>query len=152
MPFKVPFELLRPAGQRGPEWRAWLARLPVLVDECVERWARRIVRPLAPDHSLVLEVERADRSLAVLKLVLPEPEGEQEAEGLRRWDGHRAVRVFDADPERGALLLERVSPGRQLWRIDERDAMRVALALLPGLWSPLEAGHPFGRLAEPAPQ
>ena len=151
MPFSVPFELLRPAGRSGPEWRAWLARLPALVDECVQRWSLRIVRPLAADHSLVLEVERGDGSPAVLKLVLPEPEAEQEAEGLRRWDGHAAVRVLAADPERAALLLERVSPGRQLWSIDEGDAMRVAIALLPRLWVPLEDGHPFERVAELAP-
>ena len=152
MPFKVPVELLRPAGRRGPEWRAWLVGLPALVDECVQRWALRIVRPLAADHSLVLEVERGDRSPAVLKLVLPEPESGQEAEGLRRWDGHQAVRVLAADPERGALLLERVSPGRQLWTIDERDAMRVAIALLPRLWLPLEDGHPFEHVGELSPQ
>ena len=84
MPFSVPFELLRPAGRRGPEWRAWLARLPALVDECAQRWSLRIVRPRAADHSLILEVERDDRSPAVLKLALPEPEGEQEAEGDRK--------------------------------------------------------------------
>jgi streptomycin 6-kinase len=152
VPFRVPFELLRPAGRRGPEWSTWLARLPTLVDECVQRWALRIVRPLAADHSLLLEVERADRSPAVLKLALPEPESEQEAEGLRRWDGHSAVRLLEADPARGALLLERVLPGRQLWTIDERDAMTVALALLPRLWMPLEDGHPFERVAVLAPQ
>ena len=151
MPFNVPLELMRPAGHRGPEWIAWLDRLPALVDECAERWSLQVVRPLAADHSLVLEVERADRSPAVLKLALPEPEGAQEAEGLRRWDGHPAVRLLAADPPRAALLLERVSPGRQLWTIDEGAAFRVALALLPRLWLPLEDGHPFERVAELAP-
>ncbi len=152
MPFSVPFELLRPAGRRGPEWHAWLAGLPALVDECVQRWALRVLRPLAADHSLVLEVECDDRSLGVLKLVLPEPENEHEAEGLQRWNGHPAVRVLQADARRGALLLERVLPGRQLWMIDEPDAMRVAIALLPRLWVPLEDGHPFARVAELSPQ
>lgn len=152
MPFSVPFELLRSAGRSTPEWRAWLAQLPEIVDECVQRWALRIVRPLAADHSLVLEVERDDRSPAVLKLVLPEPENKQEAEALRRWNGHQAVRVLLADPERGLLLLERVSPGRQLWTIDERDALGVAFALLPRLWVPLESDHPFERVSELAPQ
>lgn len=151
MPFNVPLELMRPAGHRGPEWSAWLARLPALVDECAERWSLQVVRPLAADHSLVLEVERADRSPAVLKLTLPEPEGAQEAEGLRRWDGHPAVRLLAADPPRAALLLERVSPGRQLWTIDEGAAFRVALALLPRLWLPLEDGHPFERVTDLAP-
>lgn len=152
MPFTVPVDLLRPAGRRGPEWTAWLARLPGLVDECVERWSLEIVRPLAADHSLVLEVERADRGAAVLKLVLPEPEGEHEAAGLRRWGGRSAVRLLDADPARGALLLERVTPGLQLWRTGEPEAQRVALALLPRLWLPVEDGHPFERVAVLAPR
>ena len=152
MAFDIPRQLLRPAGRRDPERQAWLARLPALVAACVERWALRIGGPLAADHSLVFDVVCEDGSPAVLKLALPEPESEMEAEGLHRWDGHAAVRLLRADRELGALLLERVAPGRQLWTIDEPDAARVAMALLPRLWLPLEAGHPFERVAQLAPR
>lgn len=152
VPFKVPVELLRPTSRRGPEWKAWLARLPRLVDDCAARWSLEIVRPLAADHSLVLEVERGDRTAGVLKLAFPEPEGEHEAEGLRRWNGRSAVRVLEADPAVGALLLERITPGRQLWRSDEPAAHRVALALLPRLWLPVEDRHPFERVSILAPR
>ncbi|MGH2797583.1 MAG: aminoglycoside phosphotransferase family protein [Thermoleophilaceae bacterium] len=102
----APFAL----GQGGPG-RMWLERLPSLVAECAERWSLRLIRPLPTRHSLVAEVARADGSLALLQLTYPEPEGAQEAEGLRHWSGDGAVLVLEADPARSAMLLERLVSG-----------------------------------------
>lgn len=83
----------------------------------------------------------------MLKVLWPEPEGEHEAEGLRRWNGVvGAVRLFESDERRWALLLERLAPGTQLWERPEVEATDVAIGLLRRLWRPVEPDHPFERL------
>ena len=83
---------------------------------------------------------------AVLKIQFPDRESEHEAEALRVWDGHGAVRLLAHDAGRHALLLERCEPGTPLSEAGEDQALEVLTALLPGLWKP--AGSPFRSVAE----
>jgi streptomycin 6-kinase len=56
--------------------------------------------------------------------------------------------VLDADPDRGALLLERVEPGTMLTEITNDDeTVHVAASLLPKLWLPVPASHRLTPLA-----
>ena len=59
--------------------------------------------------------------------------------GLRRWDGHGAVRLLRADPARGALLLERLTT-EDLTEVWDEQAREVVNAM----WS-IEAGGPEAR-------
>jgi streptomycin 6-kinase len=80
-------------------------------------------------HSLV--VPAGD---AVLKLNAPADEdAKHEPHALGFWSGDGAVRLFDRDDDRGALLLERCRPGTRLWD-DRRDELGVVGDLLPRLW------------------
>jgi streptomycin 6-kinase len=95
-------------AERGPDWAAYVDRLPRLVREATEEWG--LVVDGEPTHgfgSLVLPVRRGEEA-AVLKLAFPDDEGEHEALGLQRLGGDGAVRLLSADPHRGALLLERL--------------------------------------------
>ncbi len=95
-------------AERGPDWAAFVERLPRLFREVTEEWG--LVVDGEPTHgfcSLVVPVRRGDEP-AVLKLALPDDEGEHEALGLQRWGGDGAVRLLSADPHRRALLLERL--------------------------------------------
>jgi streptomycin 6-kinase len=133
----------------SPEGRAWLTRLPRLADECAERWSLRLGAPFAYAFaSLALPVEREDGSSAVLKIQFPDREGEHEADALARWAGDGAVLLFDHDPERRALLIERCEPGTSLAGVSEEAALDAAIGLFPRLWVP--AGAPFRSLAEEA--
>lgn len=126
--------------------RAWLSRLPALVDACVERWSLRLGRPYEGSQvSIVFPVEVADRPPAVLKVQFPHKESEHEAEALRLWNGSGAARLFDYDPELHALLMEKCEPGDHLSAAPAEEALAVFAELLPRLW--IEAHEPFVSLS-----
>jgi len=84
---------------------------------------------------------------AILKLGMPHMEGEQELEGLRFWNGDPTVRLFEADYELGAMLIERCNPGNALHALPESEQDLVIASLLPRLWRSPSAPHPFRPLS-----
>jgi streptomycin 6-kinase len=145
-----------PSGLRW--WRSqpggadWLARLPRLAAECAELWRLEVDAAYAGSHvSLVAPATLSDGRLAVLKINFPDPESEQEPDGLAHWDGRGAVRLLSFDRERSALLVERCEPGTALWEVaDEDEANRIAAGVLRRLWRPPATEHPFRLLVEEA--
>jgi streptomycin 6-kinase len=125
-----------------PEGRAWLARVPGLLEECAEQWSLRLEEPIGNGFDAVV-VAAGD---VVLKLPFPHRESEHEAEALRVWDGDGAVRLLAHDPERHALLVERAWPGTYLTATGQETALDVFVDLLPRLWKP--AAAPFRPLAD----
>jgi streptomycin 6-kinase len=59
------------------------------------------------------------------------------------FDGRGMARLFDADRERGVLLLERVLPGESLKNESDENQIAVLASILRRLWRPLPDGHPF---------
>ncbi len=97
-------------ADRGPEWAAFVERLPRLFAELTAEWGLSVDGE--PTHgfcSLVVPVQREGEP-AVLKLGWPHDEGEHEGLALQHWAGNGAVRLLSADPHRSALLLERLHP------------------------------------------
>lgn len=134
-----------------PGGEAWLERLPRLAAELAERWSLRLGPPFEGHVSLVLEATRAGGGRAVLKLNFPEPESAEEADALALWAGDGAARLLAHDPERRALLVERLEPGTQLWAVaDEDEANRLATSVLRRLAVPVTGEHPFRPLATEA--
>ncbi|SFK63939.1 streptomycin 6-kinase [Streptomyces pini] len=128
----------------GPEW---LGRLPALIGELAERWE------LVPDEpftggsvSWVAPVRRADGSEAVLKVSWPHREAAGEGAALRLWGGRGAVRLYEHDAGRYALLLERCAPGTELGRaagLPAEERLLAGAEVLRELWSapvPPDAG------------
>lgn len=110
MSIALPESLLASAG-RGPDWAAWLDRLPRLVGELLEEWSLTPDGDPAHGHTaLVLPVRTAAGRPAALKVGWPHPEAEHEALALQHWHGRGAVLLLRADPHRWALLLERLHP------------------------------------------
>jgi streptomycin 6-kinase len=108
-PLLLPPDVLAFAG-RGPEWAAFVERLPRMFRELSEEWELAVDGEPAHGHSsLVVPVRRAGEP-AVLKLAFPDDESEHEALALQRLGGQGAVRLLSADPHRRALLLERLDP------------------------------------------
>jgi streptomycin 6-kinase len=145
---KTPLALDRWHGVPGGA--DWLASLPSIVEVCAERWSLRVGPPLEGGNvSLVLSVELADETPAVLKVNFPEPESEHEPDALRLWNGHGAVRLLAYDEPSRALLLERCQPGTPLWAVeDDEKATVIAAEVLRRLWRQPPADHPFRALAE----
>jgi streptomycin 6-kinase len=124
--------------------RAWLLRLPDLVEDCSREWDLGIGEPF--DHafaSLALRAVRGGQPV-VLKIAFPDRESEHEAEALRLWDGEGAVRLLGHDMERNAMLLERCEPGTPLADVEPEHALDVMIDLLPRSWR--SAGRPFRSL------
>lgn len=121
------------AGRPGEvDGDAWLAGLPALVAEHLERW------DLTPDgavrhgdNALVVPVRRADGERAVLKLTWPHPAARHEHLALRTWDGRGAVRLLAANPAADALLLERL--GEPLRQRSVLEACEVVGGLIAAL-------------------
>lgn len=95
----------------------WLRALPRSVEQHLDRWGLRRDETERVRHgecALVVPVTRQDGTPASLKLTWPHAEARHEHLALRRWGGRGAVRLLAADPVAGALLLERLDPGREL--------------------------------------
>ena len=115
----------------GASSRAWIAALPGLAADFLDRWALRLDGPAGHGMaSLVLPVIRADGTPAALKL---QPVSEQNAAapiGLRAWDGEGVVRLLDHDPDTGTMLLERLDAARPLSCVPSDTAALQILAEL----------------------
>jgi streptomycin 6-kinase len=125
LPFDIPSALAGYAD-RGPDWAAWVDSLPRLVRDVVEEWGLGYDGP--PRHgecALVVPVRTGDGCPAMLKLSFPDDESEHEYLGLRTWQGNGAVRLLRADPNRWALLLERLHAGEDLTGLWDIDACEV---------------------------
>lgn len=126
----------------------WIDELPMVVEACAERWSLTLGAPWTNSvASLTMPAER-DGEPVVLKIGIPDREGELEAEALRRLDGNGAVRLLDDDPASRAMLLERCIPGTPLTQAEPDAALGVVIGLLPRLW--IRAGALVRPLADEA--
>ncbi|MDX1873060.1 aminoglycoside phosphotransferase family protein [Mycolicibacterium sp. 120266] len=134
-------EAVTAMAARGPQWQAWVDRLPTLVSAQLDGW--NLVLDGAPRHgfcSIVLPVRTGDGDSAVLKVAFPDTESEHEHLALRRWGGSGAVRLLRADPHSRSLLLERLQDRNleELWDIEACEVVaglygRIHVAALPQL-------------------
>lgn len=138
----VPEALVASHGS-SPRGRAWLAALPALVRDLVDRWSLRPDGPVRNGMAgLVLPVVRPDGTPAVLKAQPVTEESAGTALGLRTWNGDGAVRLLDHDPATGGLLLERLDAARPLSAVpDDTEALGILADLLARLTAvPAPAG------------
>jgi streptomycin 6-kinase len=125
----------------------WRATVPSLLAECATAWGLTPGHAYAPGAAgYATRVSLPDGTPAVLKLIYPDRETEQEADALERWDGDGAVRLLARDDERRAVLLERAEPGTPLGE-GSPDPLGVLIDLLPRLW---KSGDGFRPLADEA--
>lgn len=121
----------------GPDWGAWLDRLPRLVDELLDEWELVVDgEPMCGFCSVVVPVRTAAGEAAVLKVGFDgDDEGEFEALMLQRAGGRGMVRLLRADPGRHALLLERVH-ARDLSTVGDTEACEIVAGLYPVIHRP----------------
>ena len=113
----------------GDSGRAWLLGLQAVVDRLVNQWDLQPGYAYSRSNvSLAMRVESRDYGSAVLKIPSIVNEGHLEAAALSLWNVKGAVRLYAADVESGAMLLERCEPGdtlescRDFERIDDVTA------------------------------
>jgi streptomycin 6-kinase len=99
----------------GAEAGPWCDALPRVVDECCRRWGLQLDEALSGGTSRVFIGRRRGGVGVVLKLTPDRTVADTEALALHAWAGTpQVVDLLDADPETGALLLEKVEPGAKL--------------------------------------
>ena len=95
---------------RGPDWAAWVDRLPALTSEVVALWQLRPESPWTHGYcSLVLPVRTPDGAAAMLKISFPDGESDERL-ALRRWSGDGRCDCSARTRTGGPLLLERLQP------------------------------------------
>ncbi|NSW53821.1 MAG: hypothetical protein HPY85_15065 [Anaerolineae bacterium] len=98
----------------------WLQALPSLVDCCVTRWELSDLR-LSDELSfnLVLFARHPKFGEVALKIGVPHTDLFSEIRSIRLFQGRGLCRCFDSDESLGAMLLERIVPGENLWSIND---------------------------------
>jgi streptomycin 6-kinase len=105
---EIPEDFARQLVDReGDPGRAWLASLPVVVDELLRRWRCTPTAPITRGHlGIILPVQRHDGSPAVLKVSFTHPVNMYEAHAYAVWGGRGAVLLYERDDAKLAMLLE----------------------------------------------
>ena len=152
MPF-IPEDFARAvAAQHGEAGRLWLGRLPALVERCAARWSLRVGPPFTPlSYNYAAPASGPGGERLVLKLGPPARELLSEIEALRLFGGVGAARLFAAEEEWGALLLERLEPGTSLVGLCEEDdgaATSAAAGVMRKLWREVPDRHDFPTAAD----
>ena len=129
---RLPDGVLGMAG-RGPDWAAWVDRLPGTVRGLLEEWELRQDGLMKHGFTaLVVPVVTARGRRAMLKVSFPHVEAEHEHLALSHWGGRGAVPLLRADPRRWAILMEalRDTSLRDSWDVE-------ACEVVGGLYAPL---------------
>jgi streptomycin 6-kinase len=128
-------------GERG---ETFSAQFSVMLRDVAARWQLEIEPPF-PDlsYNFVAPAWRGNDPV-VVKLGVPNPELSSEIEALQLLAGEGAVRLLDADADRGILLLERLVPGTRLAREEDDDrAIAIGAETMARLWRRPPAEHAF---------
>jgi streptomycin 6-kinase len=150
-PFSIPAALIDSCRRNGHE--DWLAGLPAQIVELSSRWSLEVGEPFQPggQTAWVAPARTASFGDVVLKVGWRHMEAEDEAAGLREWNGEGAVRVF-ADEQlnstTSALLLERCRPGITLAQQPDEEQDVVVAGLLGRLWRIPSDEHRFRPLQQ----
>jgi streptomycin 6-kinase len=106
----------------------WFDALPALLEDCERRWDLRLDEPFALSYSYVAAATRGDGTQVVVKAGVPNEELRWQIDALRAFAGDAAVRLLNADPDAGVVLLERISPGTILKDLEDDDEATVIAA------------------------
>lgn len=134
-------------GERG---EAWLAEFPELRERCARRWNLTLGPPL-PNLSynyVAPAVDEHGREM-ILKLGVPNKETITEIAALNHYGGQGCARLYDADLESAALLLERLQPGMMLVTVaDDERATQIAGEVMQALWRPAPKCHAYPTVSD----
>jgi streptomycin 6-kinase len=128
----------------------WLERLPDTIADYARRWSLTVLPPFPNlSYNYVAPALGADGMELVLKLGVPDPALETEGAALRFYNGHGSAMLIEADPEGGALLIERLRPGTMLAELDDDEqATAIAAEVMRQLWRPAPQQHDFPTIAD----
>ena len=98
--------------REGESGRQWIEQLPDLVAQMCQHWQLQLDGAVMHGYvGVVVPVRRGDEA-CVLKVQWLDPWTIPEPYALLAWQGRGAVRLLDFEPDKGALLLERLDASR----------------------------------------
>jgi streptomycin 6-kinase len=127
MVLNLPADFVKNIRQSFPlESENWLASLPDLLSEAAHRWDLELGEPFLLSYNYVCAATRPSSTLRspqelVLKVGVSNRELTSEINALRVYAGKGACRIYEGDPEKGMLLLERLFPGTMLVTLEDDD-------------------------------
>lgn len=123
----------------GPDGEKWLAGFPRLWDACVKKWRLRGCRTSdVMSINYICFAESPDFGGVALKIGVPHSDLFTEMKALAAFEGRNMCRCYDSDAQLGAMLLERISPGRDLTTVASgSERTRIAARLIADLPVPV---------------
>jgi streptomycin 6-kinase len=127
----------------------WIDELPTIVRGLERDWSIVVGRTFAEGtEALVAEVQRADGTPAVLKVLVPRRGGgvdDHEATVLRLVGGDGCPILHRDDPARGALLMERLGPSLYALGLPYERRLPILCDAASRIWRPAHGtGLPTG--------
>jgi streptomycin 6-kinase len=139
----VPAAFARETAQReGTAGRAWLRELPDIAADLLQRWSCVLDGPVRHGAVGVVLPVRRDGSPAAIKVSFPHPGNVDQPDALAAWNGRGAVRLYERDDARFAMLLERAGPDSLAVVTDNDQAVTVLGELCRRLAVPAPPGLP----------
>jgi len=152
LPKKFTRNALDLCGETGKQW---LNDLPQIVEEIERNWSLKTEKPFRNlSYNYVAPCFCADgASGAVLKIALPLDNSEiyNEAKFLQMANGDGAVKILKQDETHRAILLERLTPGKNLKEVcrqDKAKAVEITIPIVRGLLKEPPPNSEFRKLDE----
>jgi len=99
----------------GDKGQRWLKELPTLISYCQEKWQLTNLKLHENlSYNCILFANRSNDTSVILKLCHPSSDFLKEIHALNAYNGQGAVKLFDCDIDKGALLMEALIPGKSL--------------------------------------
>ncbi|GAA1570222.1 MULTISPECIES: aminoglycoside phosphotransferase family protein [Kribbella] len=137
--------------REGAAGQAWLDELPTIVEDLLDRWSLQRDGDVLHGQVGVVVPVAGD---AVLKVSFPHPGNVYEPDAFEVWAGRGAVRLYERDDDRYAMLLERAHASTMAQHAAQHTAVHsegvaaIAGDLLRQLTIPAPDGLP--RMSEKA--
>ena len=127
----------------GDSGRKWLPALPRIIAQCRDKWGLRggVMCPNMGMSYIEFAFTASGEPVA-LKVAVPHKELFTEIEALALYGGEGAVCLLDADPELGAILMQRLRPGTMLCELgDNQEEARIAAGIVSELPAAVPSTH-----------
>ncbi|WP_181884406.1 aminoglycoside phosphotransferase family protein [Neobacillus piezotolerans] len=132
-------------GAFGEKGEKWLDELEGKISHYAGKWNLAIEGPVPNlSYNYVAKAKDAHENPVILKLGVPNSDFENEVLAVKAYNGESFVNLLAEDAENGAMLLERLIPGRDLSSIeDEEQVTREYINVWKKIRRPIPDGGKF---------
>lgn len=115
----------------------WLDNVPTTISDLCTKWKIELDHVVSDTYVTLVALGHSDvLGPVVIKSSALADEFLSESTALNRAAGENVARVYDLDVERSAMVMERIVPGIQLWKVamPDDDATRLAAETIATFW------------------